>query len=525
MESQPEAQVPLSCSVSSSEPDEVPRTVASHMTRKAVGRIMSALAHFMPACSLALLLTACAAQPPTAPIVSSHAVGATAPEATVRQVLEAITAIERNYIERSDRQVLVDACLQALSTRDTEPESRARVAAGNLKDLAAKFGRLAPQDAEAAADACILAMVATLDRHSTYLTQAEFREIKPGSDPVGGIGLELAPTADGVSVVAPFEGGPAACAGIARGDFIMAVNDVDLRGRSLKEISSLLRGAPGSSLTVTVQRIGRSEPLRFDVKREVIRMQSVHGRLLGPGIAYLALSQFQETTPGRLAAVMSNLRQQNAAALSGIILDLRWSTGGLLNTAVAVSAAFLPRGELVADMRGRTEENTRRLYAEPSYFVRAGSSDPFAALPLEVKSVPLVVLVGPVTSAGAEIVASALQDHKRAVVVGARSSGKGTIETILPLPLNTALRLTTARVFRPSGKLVDGNGVEPDIVVEPSAPIGNGIPPSAYPTSKELGALDDPAVAKALSILQSKKVHAGVPKLFDLTGCCVSLME
>jgi carboxyl-terminal processing protease len=244
--------------------------------------------------------------------------------------------------------------------------------------------------------------------------------------------------------------------------------------------------------------------MRFSLRREVLRVQSVRGRLLESGVAYIATTQFQEATPARLAETIADLRRTNQVPFSGIILDLRWCTGGLLNTAVVLSAAFLPRGMLVFNTRGRSADESRRFSSDASDYLRTGRSDPLVGLPPELKSAPMVVLVGPTTAAGAEIVASALQDQKRAVVIGSRSLGRGTLEMIFPLPGSRALKLTIARVYRPNGEPLDGKGIGPDLIIEAPARADDGIPPdTSPPRGTQLGSPADPAVAEALKVIRS----------------------
>lgn len=405
-------------------------------------------------------------------------------ESPIQRVRQAIDQIEENYVERPDHGALISACRKAADEKVTPlGNSDTLPASDDLSQLEAVLAKIRWHDVNATVDACVQGMVRTLDRLSSYLDQGDVADLQPGAGLAGGIGIELATSGDnGIRVVRPIEGGPAARAGVVRGDLIATVNDTDVRGRSLMEVIRMLRGALGSSATITIVRTGQPEPMRFTLKRELVVIESVYGRLLGAGIGYVAVTGFQEATPVRLARVMTDLRRENGGTISAVLLDLRWSPGGLLNSAVAVSAAFLPRGRHVAELKGRTKDSTISLRAEPQFYIRSGRNDPFASLPPETRSVPMVVLIGPQTASGAEIVASALQDHRRAILVGARSFGVGTVQSIIPLQSSTALKLTTSRVYKPSGETFDGKGIQPDVIVEIPQEADDGLPP--YPSGQ-----------------------------------------
>ena len=420
------------------------------------------------------------------------------------QIGYVVGVIKSGYIEPVQDRSLADACIGAMIVQSALGV-RAQAPSGEpFRDIVDALGGVRPEQSDLAVASCIQGMVAGLNRYSEYLDRTDFREI--GFPEGGGIGLELDSDTEGARIVDALAEGPGDSVRLLREDLIISVDGVDLRGRSLREITRLLRGEPGSIVTLIVRRSGSAEPLHFSVKRAIIRVQSVGGRLLDPGIAYLAIPRFNETAPARLAQTIADLRRQNNGALTGLILDLRGCTGGLLNVTVAVSAAFLPRGTLVADLRGRGADNSRLFRSDPKDYLRGRNPDPLGDLPPETKSAPMVVLIGRVTAAGAEIVASALKDGKRAAVIGTHSRGKGTIETLFPLDGGAVLRLTTSRVYRPNGEPLDGKGVDPDELVEPPARTGDGIPPdTSLPRGAELGSLADPAVAKALGIVRSER--------------------
>jgi carboxyl-terminal processing protease len=347
-------------------------------------------------------------------------------------------------------------------------------------------------------------MLESLDAHSRFLDAQDFSDLTGTGGETGGIGLELQSAADGARIVGPLEGTPAASAEIAAGDLLIAIDDVGLKGLALNEIIRRLRGAPGSSVTITLQRAWSPALLRLILIRRVIRVNSSDGRIL-QGFLYLKISRLGSSVPTEMAETIVRLRRENEGAFRGIVLDLRACPGGLLQGAIAAAAAFLPPGTLVTATKGKTEESNRRYSADRRDYWQGAGADPFADLPAELKSAPMVVLIGAKTASGCEIVASALQDHKRAVVTGERSFGNGLIQTIIPLRSVklTALRLATARIYRPNGELLDGKGVEPDVLVlEPAKPNGETTNSAAARTGR-LGPMDDPLVLRALKTLES----------------------
>jgi carboxyl-terminal processing protease len=231
-----------------------------------------------------------------------------------------------------------------------------------------------------------------------------------------------------------------------------------------------MRGKPNTSITLTVVRKGEAKPLTFTLNRAVIKIQSVKAKLVEPGFGYFRVTQFQEHTAENLAKAIEKVIRENNGPLRGLVLDLRNDPGGLLNGAVAVSAMFLPQNALVVYTDGRTEDSKMRLTASPENYLRGSlREDYIKKLPPEVKTVPMVVLVNGGSASASEIVAGALQDHKRAIVLGTQTFGKGSVQTILPLGNNTAIKLTTARYYTPSGRSIQAKGIIPDIVAEDPA--------------------------------------------------------
>jgi carboxyl-terminal processing protease len=270
-----------------------------------------------------------------------------------------------------------------------------------------------------------------------------------------------------VKVVSPIEDTPAYRAGIRSGDLIIRLDDTPVKGMTLNDAVKRMRGKPGTQIILTVLRKGENKPLVLTLTRAVIKIQSVKSRLVEPGYGYIRITQFQEHTGDALAKALEEFARENKEPLKGLVLDLRNDPGGLLNSAVAVSAAFLPQGALVVYTDGRAEDSKMRLTADKEYYLRGPRDEDYVAkLPAWVKNVPMVVLVNGGTASASEIVSGALQDHRRAIIMGTRTFGKGSVQTVLPLGNNTAIKLTTARYFTPNGRSIQAKGIVPDITVE-----------------------------------------------------------
>ncbi|WP_034641546.1 S41 family peptidase [Chitinilyticum aquatile] len=320
----------------------------------------------------------------------------------------------------------------------------------------------------------IKGMVSGLDPHSSYLDATAFKELQESTQgEFGGLGLEVNMEDGLVRIVSPIEDTPAFRAGIKAGDYIVKIDDTQVQGLALNEAVGKMRGKPGTQVTLTVLRKGESKPLTFTLKRAIIKVMSVKSKLAEPGIGYVRVTQFQEHTTQMLADALNALYKENKAPLKGLVLDLRNDPGGLLNGAVGVSAAFLPKDALVVYTDGRTPDAKMKLYASKEYYNRGGK-DELAGLPPDLKSVPLVVLINGGSASASEIVAGALQDHKRALVVGTQSFGKGSVQTILPIDSKSALKLTTAKYFTPAGRSIQAKGIVPDIEVQEATVNGKG---------------------------------------------------
>ena len=342
-----------------------------------------------------------------------------------------------------------------------------------LRAFTEVFGRIKSDYVETVEDKkliteAITGMLAGLDPHSAYLDQDAFRELQVGTQgEFGGLGIEVGMEDGFVKVVSPIDDSPASRAGVKSGDLIVKLDETSVKGMTLNDAVKRMRGKPNTQITLTIVRKGETKPIVATLTRAVIKIQSVKSKLLEPGYAYFRVTQFQEHTGETLASAIQTLYKQNQGAMKGIVLDLRNDPGGLLNGAVAVSAAFLPQNTLVVYTDGRTEDAKMRLTASPENYLRGRVKDDYLSkLPAEIKNVPMVVLVNSGSASASEIVAGALQDHKRAVIMGTQTFGKGSVQTILPLGNSTAIKLTTARYYTPNGRSIQAKGIVPDIILD-----------------------------------------------------------
>ncbi|MCE1186597.1 MAG: S41 family peptidase [Rhodocyclales bacterium] len=339
----------------------------------------------------------------------------------------------------------------------------------NLTDVfnAIKQSYVEPVDDKKLLTSAISGMISGLDPHSTYLDAEAYKDLQVGTQgEFGGLGIEVGSEDGYVKVVSPIEDSPAFRAGIKAGDLIIKLDDTQVKGMSLNDAVKRMRGKPKSSIVLTISRKGEPKPFTVTLVREVIKVQSVKSKLVEPGYGYVRIAQFQEQTGASLAQHLERLVKQGE--LKGLVLDLRNDPGGLLNSAVGVSAAFLPAKTLVVSTDGRADDAKRKYLAIPEDYLRGSRDDYIKTLPPILKTVPMVVLVNGGSASASEIVAGALQDYKRAVVMGTQSFGKGSVQTIMPLNGNAAIKLTTARYFTPNGRSIQAKGIVPDIVVEES---------------------------------------------------------
>ncbi len=348
----------------------------------------------------------------------------------------------------------------------------------DLRTFSEIFGRIKtdyvePVDDHKLIKEAITGMVAGLDPHSAYLDQEAYKELQDGTQgEFGGLGIEVTMEDGLVKVVTPIDDTPASKAGIKSGDYIIKLDDAAVKGMTLNDAVKHMRGKPDSPITLTILRKNEAKPLVITLKRAIIKMKSVKLKEIDPGYGVIRISQFQEHTGEDLATAVKQFYKDNKDQPKGLILDLRNNPGGLLNAAVGVAGVFLPQESLVVYTEGRIADAKMHLTVTPENYLRDGNEkDYLADLPKGIDKLPLVVLVNGGSASASEIVAGALQDHHRATIIGVRTFGKGSVQTILPLSGNTALKLTTARYFTPNGRSIQAKGIDPDQVVADDADV------------------------------------------------------
>ncbi len=340
-----------------------------------------------------------------------------------------------------------------------------------LRNFTEIFGKIKNDYVEDVTDKKLISeaikgMLSGLDPHSAYLDEDAFKDLQVGTQgEFGGLGIEVGMEDGFVKVVSPIEDTPAWRAGLKSGDLIIKIDDTNVKGLTLGDAVKKMRGKPKTKIILTVVRQGESEPLVFTIIRDIIQIQSVKSEVLEDSVAYVRITQFQEKTGLKLAEALKKRFVEVDNNVDGIILDLRNDPGGLLNSAVAVTSAFIPENTLVVYTEGRVRNSSMKLFSRPEHYLRSGSKNYLADLPEKTKTVPMVVLINNGSASASEIVAGALQDHSRAVIMGTQSFGKGSVQTILPLNNGTAIKLTTARYFTPKGRSIQAKGITPDIVV------------------------------------------------------------
>jgi carboxyl-terminal processing protease len=325
-----------------------------------------------------------------------------------------------------------------------------------LRTFSEVFGRIKHSYVETVDDKELLknainGMLSSLDPHSTYLDEDDFKDLREGtSGEFGGLGIEVTMEDGFVKVVAPIDDTPAAKADVKAGDLIIRLNDTPVKGLSLSEAVDIMRGKPGTKIMLTIIREGADKPLKKELKRAIIKVKSVKQKLLEPGYGYVRVSTFSSTTGRNLKEALKTLKQENKAELHGLVLDLRNNPGGLLDAAVEVSDTFITDGKIVYT-EGRIANSEQTFTAKPDDLLNGE---------------PIVVLVNGGSASASEIVAGALQDNKRGIVVGTKTFGKGSVQTVMPLTETTAVKMTTARYFTPSGRSIQAEGIVPDIEIE-----------------------------------------------------------
>ncbi len=374
----------------------------------------------------------------------------------------------------------VGALAGALTTLQLQANARNSLAPlplEELQQLAAVFGMVKsdyvePVDEKKLINDAISGMVSGLDPHSQFFDKKSFKEFREGtSGRFVGVGIEIGMEDGLVKVVSPIEGSPAFRAGLKPGDLITRIDDTPVKGLTVDQAVKRMRGDPNTKVNLTVFRKAESRTFPVTIVREEIRVQSVRAKMFEPGYAWVRITQFQDRTVDDFAKKLEDLYKQDPN-LKGIVLDLRNDPGGLLDGAVAVAATFLPADAVVVSTNGQIAESKATYKAAPEFYARRGGGDPLRKLPAGLKTVPLVVLVNEGSASASEIVAGALQDHKRATVMGAQTFGKGSVQTVRPLSAETALKITTARYYTPSGRSIQAKGIVPDIWLD-ETPEGN----------------------------------------------------
>ena len=344
----------------------------------------------------------------------------------------------------------------AKPTDSNEGKTKDNLPLTELNTFAEIFGRIKSDYVDAVDDRALLkgairGMLSWLDPHSAYLDGDEYRELQVGtSGEFGGLGIEVGLEDGFIKIISPIDDTPAQKAGLQAGDLIIRIDNRPVKGMGLEDAVNLMRGKAGTAIELTILRAGTDQPFKVELIRDLIHVQSVRSRLLAPGLGYVRISNFQSRTAEDLFNALSSLRADSGQEIRGLILDLRNNPGGILNSAVAVSDAFLADG-LIVYTKGRI--------ADSALEFRAGPDDILAGA-------PLVILVNGGSASASEIVAGALQDQKRAIIMGSQTFGKGSVQTIIPIDENSALKLTTALYYTPSGRSIQAEGIIPDITLE-----------------------------------------------------------
>jgi carboxyl-terminal processing protease len=375
----------------------------------------------------------------------------------------------------------VGALAGALTTISLQTVARGNMAPlplEELQQLAAVFSMVKsdyvePVDEKKLITDAISGMVASLDPHSQYFDKKTFKEFREGTTGrFVGVGIEITMEEGLVKVVSPIEGSPAFRAGLKSGDLITKVDDTAIKGLSLNDAVKRMRGEPNTKVVLTVFRKDENRSFPVTIVREEIKTVSVKGKVVEPGYGWIRLTQFQERTVDDFARKLEEIYKAEPQ-LKGLVLDLRNDPGGLLDAAVAVSAAFLPDNVTVVSTNGQLAESKYVYKAAPEFYQRRGGNDPIRRMTEATKGIyknlKLVVLVNEGSASASEIVAGALQDYKRATLLGSQTFGKGSVQTVRQLGPDTALKITTARYYTPSGRSIQAKGIVPDVLVDETA--------------------------------------------------------
>jgi carboxyl-terminal processing protease len=371
-------------------------------------------------------------------------------------MMDAMTYNARFLLTLSLGALLVWPSVQAETDTIVTVKPAQELPLSDLRTFAEVFGRIKEEYVEGVEDKALLegairGMLSGLDPHSAYLNTDEYRDLQVGTrGEFGGLGIEVGMEDGFVKVISPIDDTPAQRAGLQAGDTIIRIDQKPVKGLSLNEAVNLMRGKPGTEIELTILRNSEERPFDVTIERAVIQVASVRNRTLEPGFGYIRVSNFQSRTTEDVIKAVETLKAANDGTLKGLVLDLRNNPGGVLNSAVGVSDAFLSGG-LIVYTKGRQEDSKLQFEAGPDDILSGA---------------PIIVLVNSGSASASEIVAGALQDHKRAIVMGNQTFGKGSVQTIVPIDETTALKLTTARYYTPSGRSIQAQGITPDIELE-----------------------------------------------------------
>ena len=366
---------------------------------------------------------------------------------------------------------VITGALTTVSLQTVARSTMAPLPLEELQQLAAVFGMVKsdyvePVDEKKLITEAIAGMVSSLDPHSQYFDKKSFKEFKEGtSGKFVGVGIEITQEDGLVKVVSPIEGSPAFRAGLKTNDLITRVDETAVKGLSLNEAVKRMRGEPNTKVVLTIFRKDENRTFTASIIREEIKQQSVRAKVIEPGYAWIRISQFQERTVEDFTRKIDEIYKAEPR-IKGMVLDLRNDPGGLLNAAVAVSSAFLPENVTIVSTNGQTPDSKQTLKATVRDYLGREGGDPLKSLPAAIKKVPLIVLVNEGSASASEIVAGALQDHKRATIMGSQTFGKGSVQTFRPLGPETGLKITTSRYYTPSGKSIQAKGIVPDVMVD-----------------------------------------------------------
>ncbi len=338
------------------------------------------------------------------------------------------------------------------------PDPEEQLPLEDLRKFTEVFARIKDAYVEEVSDSELLesaikGMLSDLDPHSTYLAPKDYEELEEStSGEFGGLGIEVGMENGFVKVISPIDDTPAQKAGVQAGDLIIKLDEKPVKGMSLEEAVNLMRGKPGSVLTLTIMREGETAPIEIDVTRDIIKVTSIKSRMIENGYGYVRITQFQAETGKQFLKALNDLKDEHGSDLDGLVIDLRNNPGGVLQAAVETADALIDEG-LIVYTEGRIQSSRLRFSAKPGD-VMAGT--------------PIVVLINGGSASASEILAGALQDHERAVIMGTQSFGKGSVQTVIPLDETHAIKMTTARYFTPDGRSIQATGIKPDIEVRPA---------------------------------------------------------